>query len=248
MCDLNGQVALVTGASRGIGAATALCLAQRGSDVALNHFNDKSSAEEVATRIRRLGRKVEAFDCDVSDHKLVAIMAKDVIEVFGQVNLLVNNAGISRDSVVWNMSEEQWDQVIDVNLKGCFNTVNALAPHFRERRSGKIVNVSSINAMKGRFGLANYAASKAGMIGLTRALARELGKYNININAVAPGLVLTDLTAGLSDDAKSSSLAETALGRLGEPADIANVIVFLCSDEARHITGEVIRVDGGQLA
>lgn len=247
MCDLNGQVALVTGASRGIGAATALCLAQRGSDVALNHFNDKSSAEEVATRIRGLGRKVEAFDYDVSDHKLVAIMAKEVIEAFGQVNILINNAGISRDSVVWNMSEEQWDQVIDVNLKGCFNTVNALAPHFRERRSGKIVNVSSINALKGRFGLVNYAASKAGMIGLTRVLARELGKYNINVNAVAPGLVLTDLTAGLSDDAESSSLAETALGRLGEPADIANVIAFLCSDEARHITGEVIRVDGGQL-
>lgn len=248
MSDLNGQVALVTGASRGIGAATALCLAQRGSDVAINHYNDKSSAEEVAAHIRNLGRKAETFDCDVSDHQAVAIMVADIIKAFGQVNILINNAGVSNDSVVWKMTEEQWDQVIDVNLKGCFNTVSALAPHFRERRSGKIVNVSSINALRGRFGLVNYAASKAGIIGLTRALARELGKYNINVNAVAPGLIETEMTAKLSDDSKKSSLEESALGRLGEPHDIANVIAFLCSDDARQITGEVIRVDGGQLA
>jgi 3-oxoacyl-[acyl-carrier protein] reductase len=158
----------------------------------------------------------------------------------------VNNAGISKDGVLWKMDESQWDSVINTNLKGCFNYLRAVSPIFREQKFGKIVNVSSINGMRGKFGLANYAASKAGIIGLTKVAAKELGKYNVNVNAVAPGMIATDLTASISEEAKQQSLSEIVLGHFGKPEDVADLIAFLVSDKAKHITGEVIKVDGGQ--
>lgn len=246
MADLEGKTALITGASRGIGAATALRLAQQGADIALNHFEDTASAEEVAARITELGSRVELFNCDISRFDETARMVTAVGDSFDGLDILVNNAGVTSDNPVWKMSEEQWDQVVDVNLKGCFNTIHAVAPILRENKSGRIVNVSSINGLRGKFGLSNYSASKAGVIGLTKSVARELGKYQVTVNAVTPGFTLTDMMSGLSEEIKAAALAETALGRLGEPEDVAAVIAFLCSPDARHITGSVIKVDGGQ--
>jgi 3-oxoacyl-[acyl-carrier protein] reductase len=246
MTDLTGKTALVTGASRGIGAAAALRLAERGADIALNHLDDSAAAEKIVQRIQALGRKAAAFPCDVSSFSDVAKMVADVRKQFDKLEILINNAGVTADSAIWKMSEEQWDKVIDVNLKGCFNTIRAASPILRESEGGRIVNVSSINGLRGKFGLSNYAASKAGIIGLTKSVARELGKYQVTVNAVAPGFILTDLMTELPDNIKEAALAETALGRLGEPDDVAAAIAFLCSDQARHITGSVIKVDGGQ--
>lgn len=249
MAELVGRIALITGASRGIGAAAALSLAKSGADIALNHLNDKQAADEIASAVTALGRKAIAFDCDVSNFENVAQMVTEVQQSFGGLDILINNAGITADSPVWKMSEEQWDKVLDVNLKGCFNTIRAVSPILRdnkEKKYGRIVNVSSINGLRGKFGLANYAASKAGIIGLTNSVARELGKYQVTVNAVAPGFILTDLMSSLPEEIKAAALNETALKKLGEPADIASAISFLCSDGARHITGSVIKVDGGQ--
>jgi len=168
------------------------------------------------------------------------------LESLGRLDLLINNAGINKDGVVWKMTEAQWDAVIDVNLKGCFNFIRAVAPIFKEQKSGKIVNITSINGMRGKFGQANYAASKAGIIGLTKTVARELGKFNVNVNAIAPGMVETEMMRVLPQDVKDKSISETVLERVAQPEDIAHVVTFLCSDYARHITGEVIKVDGGQ--
>ena len=165
---------------------------------------------------------------------------------FGRIDILINNAGINRDGVLWKMTEEQWDAVIDVNLKGCFNYIRAVSPKFREQKHGKIVSVSSINGMRGKFGQANYAASKAGIIGLTKSAARELGPSNVNVNAVAPGFVQTDMTQALPEQIRRQALQETVLERFALPEDVAEVIVFLASEQARHVTGEVVRVDGGQ--
>ena len=245
---LQDKIALVTGASSGIGAATARALARGGANVIVNHLADTECANTLVDDIIRAGRRAVAYECDVTDSAAVREMIEKLSEDFGEIDILINNAGVSDDSPIWRMTEEQWDKTIAVNLKGCFNTINALAPRLRERKRGCIVNVASINGLRGKFGLANYSASKAGVIGLTKTIARELGKYQVNVNAVAPGFVLTEMTSGVSDEIKERAVAETALGHLGAPEDIANVIVFLCSDSARHITGEVIRVDGGQLA
>ncbi len=164
----------------------------------------------------------------------------------GGLHILVNNAGITRDGVIWKMDEEQWDLVLGVNLKGCFNYIRAASPIFREQRFGKIVNIASINGMRGKFGQANYAASKAGIIGLTKTVARELGKYNVNVNAIAPGMIETDMTQSLSEEVKQQSVSEIVLGRFGQPEDIAEAVAFLVSEKARHITGEIMKVDGGQ--
>jgi len=169
-----------------------------------------------------------------------------VIAEFGRLEILVNNAGINRDGVIWKMTEEMWDQVLDTDLKGYFNFIRAVSPHFRGQKSGRIVNVTSINGLRGKFGQANYSAAKAGIIGLTKAVARELGKYSVNVNAAAPGMILTDMMAGLPEEVKQKAVDETVLARLGKPEEIASVIAFLCSEEARHITGEVIKIDGGQ--
>jgi 3-oxoacyl-[acyl-carrier protein] reductase len=183
---------------------------------------------------------------DVSNFKAVQECIAGIIAEEKSIDCLINNAGIARDTPVWKMAEADWDAVLDVNLKGAFNFIHHLASHFREQKRGKIVNVSSINGLRGKFGLANYAASKAGLIGLTKTVAKELGRYNVNVNAVAPGYILTPLTQNLPQQILDQALAETVLGRLGQPEDVANAILFLCSDLARHITGEVIKVDGGQ--
>lgn len=246
MFDLKGKAATVTGSSLGIGSATALYLARCGADVAVNYRKHDTEANALADQIKALGQKSVAIKCDVASHEEVGKMVDEVLSSFGRLDILVNNAGINRDGVIWKMTEEMWDTVLDTDLKGYFNFVRAVAPHFRQQKSGKIVNVTSINGLRGKFGQANYSAAKAGIIGLTKAVARELGKYFVNVNAVAPGMILTDMMAGLSDEIKQTAIDETVLARLGTPEEVASVIAFLCSEESRHITGEVIKIDGGQ--
>ena len=243
---MQNKVALVTGAASGIGAATALALAKNGADVIVNHLRCAAEAGALVGKIEELGRKALAIDCDVSKHTAVSEMVKLAVEEFGRIDILINCAGVTADAVIWKMSESDWDSVINVNLKGCYNLIRTVSPHMREQKFGRIVNISSINGMRGKFGQANYAASKAGIIGLTKSTARELGKYHITVNAVAPGMILTEMMKHLPEEVKQKALAETALGRLGVPEDVAEVVAFLCSDAARHITGEVIKVDGGQ--
>jgi 3-oxoacyl-[acyl-carrier protein] reductase len=242
--NLNGQAAIVTGGSLGIGAAIAVELARMGASVAINYRKHKEEAEGVVRRVEDAGGKGLAVQADVAVFEDAVRMVESVREAFGRFDILVNNAGINRDGVIWKMAEVQWDTVIDVNLKGCFNYTRAAAPVFREQKSGKIVNVTSINGIRGKFGQSNYAASKAGIIGLTKSVAKELGKYGINVNAVAPGLIETDMIkdAPVLDSARK----EIVLGRIGKPDEVAHVVAFLCTEAARHITGEVIKVDGGQ--
>jgi 3-oxoacyl-[acyl-carrier protein] reductase len=246
--ELAGQVALVTGAGRGIGAAIAREFAAEGCDVALVDLGAFADAEGVAAEIRASGRRALALRADVASFDAAAEAVATAVREFGRLDHLVCNAGIARDAMIWKMTEDEWDQVLDVNLKGCVAFCRAAAPVFRGQRHGKIVNIASINGMRGKAGLSNYSASKAGIIGLTRTLARELGLRGINVNCVAPGMVRTGMTAKLPKEILERAIAETALGRIAEPEDVARVVVFLCSDRARHVTGEVIRVDGGQCA
>lgn len=243
---LEGKRAIVTGGSLGIGAAIARELALQGAEVAINYRRHDQEAKQVLADVEAAGRKGLAIKADVASFDDAQRMVDEVVEKFGGLDILVNNAGINRDSVIWKMTEEQWDQVIDVNLKGYFNYIRAAAPIFREQQSGKIVNVTSINGLRGKFGQTNYSASKAGIIGLTKALARELGRAGVNVNAVAPGLIETDMMKDAPEKVIEAALAEIVLGRLGQPEEVASVVAFLCSDAARHVTGEVIRVDGGQ--
>jgi 3-oxoacyl-[acyl-carrier protein] reductase len=246
MFDLKDKAAIVTGSSLGIGSAAALYLAECGADVAVNYRKHDKEANELAAKIEKMGRRSLAVKCDVSSFEQAEKMVEEVVAEFGGLDILVNNAGINRDGVIWKMTEEMWDSVLDTDLKGYFNFIRAVSPHFRERKSGRIINVTSINGLRGKFGQANYSAAKAGIIGLTKAVARELGKYSINVNAVAPGMILTDMMSGLPEDIKQKAVDETVLGRLGVPQEVASVIGFLCADESRHITGEVIKIDGGQ--
>jgi 3-oxoacyl-[acyl-carrier protein] reductase len=243
---LADRAAIVTGGSLGIGAAIALDLARHGADVAISYPKHAEEANAVVAEIQRLGRKGLGVQADVASFAGAEQMVKEVVASFGHLDILVNNAGINWDGVIWKMTEEQWDKVIATNLKGCFNYIRAVVPFFREQKSGKIVNLTSINGLRGKFGQANYSASKAGIIGLTKTVARELGKFNVNVNAVAPGLVETEMAKTMPEDVKQKSLDETVLGRLASPEDVAHVVTFLCSDLARHVTGEVIKVDGGQ--
>lgn len=243
---LEGKNAIVTGGSRGIGTAICLDLAANGANVALNYRKSASEAEHVVEKIRKMGRKALAIQADVSSFHDAQEMVRRVIEEFGSLEILVNNAGINWDGVIWKMTEEQWDAVINVDLKGTFNYCRAVAPIFREQKYGKIVNITSINGMRGKFGQTNYSAAKAGVIGLTKALAKELGKSNVNVNAVAPGFILTEMYEKVPEEVKQQALAEIALGRAGKPEEVAWVVTFLCSEKARHITGECIQVSGGQ--
>jgi len=244
--DLKGKVALVTGGSLGIGTAISLDLAQNGADVALTYRRHGEEAKAIAEQIKAMGRKAKECKVDVSDFGEVQNLVNQILEEFGRLDILVNNAGMNWDGVIWKMTEEQWDAVINVDLKGTFNFIRAVAPIFKEQKSGKIVNITSINAMRGRFGQSNYSAAKAGTIGLTKTVAKELGRFRVNVNAVAPGLIETDMIKSMPEDFKQKSRAETVFECLGQPEDIAYLVTFLCSEKAKHITGEVIKVDGGQ--
>jgi 3-oxoacyl-[acyl-carrier protein] reductase len=244
--NLEGKSAIVTGGSIGIGSAIALKLADYGANVAIIDRNHLEEAEEVIIKVKASGRKGNVFQADISIFSDAGKMVDSVVNEFGKLDILVNNAGINWDGVIWKMTEEQWDKVIDINLKGYFNYIRAVAPIFREQKSGKIVNVTSINGLRGKFGQSNYSASKAGIIGLTKTIAKELGKYGVNVNAVAPGLIETDMIKQASEEIRKMAIEEIVLKRIGQPEEVANVVVFLCSELARHITGEVIKVDGGQ--
>lgn len=249
--DLHGRGAVVTGAATGIGRATALELARRGCGVAFNYVElpGRDVAVQAAMTeavLRSLNVPVFCDRCDVRDMKEVERFVAAAKTTLGGVHILVNNAGISRDAALWRTDDSAWRDVVDTNLTGAFHMIKAVAPIFRAQHYGKIVNVASIMAMKPGFGVANYAASKAGLIGLTNAAAVELGPANVNVNAVAPGFVKTELTEHLWDELAARARSQNPLGRLAEPDDVAQIIVFLCTDAARHITGELIRVDGGQ--
>jgi 3-oxoacyl-[acyl-carrier protein] reductase len=244
--ELEGKVAIVTGGTRGIGEAIALDLAANGADVALNYRKSAEKAEQLTATIEGLGRRAVAVQADVSSFEDAQAMVDKVVEELGRVDILVNNAGMNWDGVVWKMTEEQWDRVIEVDLKGTFNYTRATTPIFREQGSGKIINITSINGLRGKFGQTNYSAAKAGVIGFTKACARDLGRYSVNVNAVAPGLIETEMVQEAPEQVRELALSEIVLGRLGLPEEVAYVVTFLCTEKARHITGQVIQVDGGQ--
>ncbi len=249
MTELAGKTALVTGGSLGIGRATVLALAQEGADIALTYLGfrkDRGEVNDLIGAVQEMGRKCLAVESDVSKFGGAQEVVGRVMEKLGGLHILVNNAGITRDGVVWKMEEDQWDAVIDVNLKGCFNYIRAVSPLFREQKAGRIVNIASINGLRGKFGQANYSASKAGIIGMTKTVAKELGRYGVTVNAIAPGMIETDLTGGLSEEVRQQARSEIVLGRFGKPEDVAGLILFLVSDKGAFITGEVIKVDGGQ--
>ena len=238
--SLDGKVALVTGGSRGIGAAISRELADAGAHVAVNYRTGQEAAETIAGEISGL-----AVQADVSSADEVQSLVERVESEFGDLDILVNNAGVTRDTLIARMSDEDWETVIDTNLRGTFNTARAVARKMLRRRSGAIVNLSSVVGVHGNPGQANYAASKAGIIGLTKALARELGSRGVRVNAIAPGYISTELTDVLNEEQRGLILGNTPLARLGEPEDVARAVRFLCSDEAAFITGEVLLVDGG---
>jgi 3-oxoacyl-[acyl-carrier protein] reductase len=243
---LKGKGAIITGGSLGIGTAIAIGLAREGVNVAVNYRRHDTEAKQVVAEIEKLGQKGLAVKADVSSFKDAIQMVQQVQEAFGRLDILVCNAGITWDGVIWKMTEEQWDTVIGVNLKGYFNYNRAAATVFKDQKYGKIVNISSINGLRGKFAQSNYAASKGGEIAMSKSLARELGAFNVNVNVVAPGMVLTDMMDNLAPEFKNKAMAETVVGRFATPDDCAHLVVFLCSDLARHITGEVIKIDGGQ--
>ncbi len=244
--DLENKVALITGGSMGIGTAISLDLAKNGADVALTYRKHGDEAKAIAVQIQEMGRKAKALQVDVSNFDEAQKLVTKIVQEFGHLDILVNNAGMNWDGVVWKMTEEQWDKVIDVDLKGTFNFIRAVSPLFREQKSGKIINITSINGLRGKFGQANYSAAKAGTIGLTKTVAKELGRSNVNVNSVAPGMILTDMFKDLPEEFKQKAADETVFNRLGEPGDVADLVTFLASDKSKHITGEVIKVDGGQ--
>jgi 3-oxoacyl-[acyl-carrier protein] reductase len=245
---LEGKNAIVTGGSQGIGAAIALEFAREGANVCLTYRKHESEAQDYADQISKMGRKALAVKCDISSFSGAEAVVKAALDEFSSLQILVNNAGMNWDGVSWKMSEEQWDRVIEVNLKGYFNFARHAAPIFKEQKYGKVINITSINGLRGKFGQTNYSASKAGIIGFTKALAKELGGFDVNVNAVAPGLIETAMLRDSESRDKiiDLALAEIVLKRVGQPEDLANVVAFLASDKARHITGEVIKVDGGQ--
>jgi 3-oxoacyl-[acyl-carrier protein] reductase len=243
---LEGKSAIVTGGSIGIGTAIALGLAKEGCDVAINYRRHDTEANAVVDEIKKMGRKGLAVKADVGSYEDAQNMVQTVLKEFGRLDIMVCNAGINWDGVIWKMTEEQWDTVITVNLKGYFNYNKAAATVFKDQKSGKIVNISSINGMRGKFAQTNYAASKGGEIALSKSLARELGKFNVNVNVVAPGMVMTAMAENIPQEFLVKAMDETVVGRFASPEDCANVVSFLCSDRSRHVTGEVIKVDGGQ--
>lgn len=239
---LKGKVALVTGASRGIGRAIALKFAALGADLAVIYAGNEEKAREVCLAAQELGVRAEAFRCDVSDFDAAKKTVDAVKSALGSVDILVNNAGVTKDGLILSMKEEAFDMVVDTNLKGAFNMIRHCAPIFLKKRSGKIINIASISGLIGNAGQANYSASKAGLIGLTKSVARELASRNVCCNAIAPGFIQTEMTENLED---SPLLASIPLGRMGMPEEVAELAAFLAQDVSNYITGEVIRIDGG---
>ena len=244
---LANKTALVTGASRGIGRATAIELAKAGAKVAVNYAGNRAAAEEVVAQIQAAGGQAFMVQADVGDAAAVDAMVKSVVEQFGSIDILVNNAGITRDNLIMRMKEEDWDAVIHTNLKEIFNCTKVVTKLMMKQRYGRIVNMTSVVGVMGNAGQSNYAAAKAGVIGFTKSMAKELASRNITVNAVAPGYISTDMTADLPDQAKADLQSQIPLQRLGNPADVASAVLFLVSPGADYITGQTLHVDGGMV-
>lgn len=244
---LQNQVALVTGASRGIGKEIALELARQGANVVVNYAGNEQKAKEVVEQITKLGQKAIAIRCDVSSSDDVVAMIKTTMDEFGKIDVLVNNAGVTRDNLLMRMKEEEWDTVINTNLKGVFLCTKSVTRPMMKQRQGAIINVASVVGISGNAGQANYVAAKAGVIGLTKTTAKELASRNIRVNAVAPGFITTDMTDELTEEVKESLLKQIPLARLGEPSDIAKVVAFLASGDSAYMTGQTLTVDGGMV-
>lgn len=247
MSKLTGKTAIVTGASRGIGAAIARRFAEEGANIVVNYSGSQDKAEAVVAEIEQAGGKAIAVKANVADADAVKSLADAAMKEFGSIDILVNNAGITRDNLMMRMKEDEWDDVINTNLKGVFLCTKAVTRQMMKQRAGRIVNIASIVGVMGNAGQANYVAAKAGVIGLTKTTARELASRGITANAVAPGFITTDMTEKLGDDVQSSMLAQIPLARFGAPEDVANAALFLASDEASYVTGQTLHLDGGMV-
>ncbi|MDF9417073.1 3-oxoacyl-[acyl-carrier-protein] reductase [Bacillus altitudinis] len=244
---LTNKTAVVTGASRGIGRSIAIDLAKKGANVVVNYSGNEAKANEVVDEIKALGQQAFAVKADVSNAEEVQALMKQAVDTFGSIDILVNNAGITKDNLLMRMKENEWDDVININLKGVFNCTKAVTRHMMKQRSGRIINVASVVGVCGNPGQANYVAAKAGVIGLTKTTAKELASRHITVNAVAPGFISTDMTDKLDENVQTEMLKQIPLARFGAPEDISNVVVFLASEGAGYITGQTIQVDGGMV-
>ncbi len=244
---LEGKIAVVTGASRGIGRAVALRLAQDGATVIINYNGSEEKAKQTLSEMEEQGGKGAIYQCDVSDFEQCEAFIKDVIKTYGSLDILVNNAGVTKDGLLMAMSEEDFDRVLDTNLKGAFHTIRFAARQMLKQKSGRIINMASVVGVSGNAGQANYAASKAGVIGLTKSAAKELASRGITVNAIAPGFIETDMTAALSEDVKAGTMTQIPLGCFGKPEQVAAAAAFLASEDAAYITGQVLHVDGGMV-
>lgn len=245
--SLSGKTAIVTGGSRGIGKAIALKLAEKGANIVVNYTSSPDKAMQVVEEIKGMGREALAVKADVSKEEDVKNLVKEVSKQFSSIDILINNAGITRDTLLIRMKDEDWDRVIDVNLKGTYLCTKLVAKKMMKQRSGKIVNITSVVGIIGNAGQANYSASKAGVIGLTKSSAKELAARGINVNAVAPGFIQSDMTDKLSDEVVENYAKNIPLGKMGSPEDVANAVSFLCTEEASYLTGQVLNVDGGMV-
>ena len=242
---MDKRVALVTGAGRGIGAKIALTLAEENTDIAVVDYSDESAAQETLEALAQAGVTARYYKCDVSDFNAVKTVVDQIVKDFGKIDILVNNAGITADKLILRMEESDWDRVLDINLKGCFNMIKHVTPYMMRKRYGRIVSISSVVGMMGNAGQANYSAAKAGIIGFTKTLARELAPRNITVNAIAPGFISTDMTSVLPQSVVDTLMANIPLKRMGTVDDIAKACSFLASDDASYITGQVLAINGG---